>query len=83
MILRQAFMSLAGGNLSILQQGVHFIHFWIQIHDFTINLFVLILFFRCRWVGESLKESIKRHEHFLALQLGLTPGQKVFIFHVQ
>ncbi|CAL5201684.1 unnamed protein product [Lathyrus oleraceus] len=33
--------------------------------------------FAQRWVGESLKESIKRHEHFLALQLGLKPGQKV------
>lgn len=31
----------------------------------------------CRWKGESLQESIKRHEHFLALQLGLKPGQKV------
>ena len=31
----------------------------------------------CRWKGESLRESIKRHEHFLALQLGLKPGQKV------
>ncbi|CAK9151653.1 unnamed protein product [Ilex paraguariensis] len=27
--------------------------------------------------GESLRESIKRHEHFLALQLGLKLGQKV------
>jgi sterol 24-C-methyltransferase len=30
-----------------------------------------------RLKGESLRESIKRHEHFLALQLGLKPGQKV------
>jgi hypothetical protein len=30
-----------------------------------------------RWKGESLRESIKRHEHFLALQLGLKPGMKV------
>lgn len=30
-----------------------------------------------RWVGESLRESIKRHEHFLALQLGLKRGMKV------
>jgi hypothetical protein len=30
-----------------------------------------------RWNGESLRESIKRHEHFLALQLGLKPGMKV------
>ncbi|KAJ0510605.1 putative sterol 24-C-methyltransferase [Helianthus annuus] len=29
------------------------------------------------WKGESLRESIKRHEHFLALQLGLKPGHKV------
>ncbi|MBA0854194.1 hypothetical protein Goshw_027346 [Gossypium schwendimanii] len=33
--------------------------------------------FAPRWKGESLKESIKRHEHFLALQLGLKPGHKV------
>ncbi|KAL1363920.1 hypothetical protein HN51_012089 [Arachis hypogaea] len=33
--------------------------------------------FAHRWNGESLRESIKRHEHFLALQLGLKPGQKV------
>ncbi|PKA53593.1 Cycloartenol-C-24-methyltransferase 1 [Apostasia shenzhenica] len=33
--------------------------------------------FAPRWVGESLKESIKRHEHFLALQLGLKRGMKV------
>ncbi|KAK8635777.1 hypothetical protein V6N13_004495 [Hibiscus sabdariffa] len=33
--------------------------------------------FAARWKGESLKESIKRHEHFLALQLGLKPGHKV------
>ncbi|KAL2329327.1 hypothetical protein Fmac_022754 [Flemingia macrophylla] len=30
-----------------------------------------------KWKGESLQESLKRHEHFLALQLGLKPGQKV------
>ncbi|KAJ7976779.1 Methyltransferase [Quillaja saponaria] len=29
------------------------------------------------WKGESLHESIKRHEHFLALQLGLKQGEKV------
>ncbi|XP_059668413.1 cycloartenol-C-24-methyltransferase-like [Cornus florida] len=33
--------------------------------------------FAPRWKGESLRESIKRHEHFLALQLGLKQGQKV------
>ncbi|KAL6569946.1 Cycloartenol-C-24-methyltransferase [Orobanche minor] len=33
--------------------------------------------FAPRWKVESLQESIKRHEHFLALQLGLKPGQKV------
>ncbi|KAK4414483.1 Cycloartenol-C-24-methyltransferase [Sesamum alatum] len=33
--------------------------------------------FAPRWKGESLKESIKRHEHFLALQLALKRGQKV------
>ncbi|CAN1342307.1 SMT1 [Linum perenne] len=33
--------------------------------------------FAHRFNGESLRESIKRHEHFLALQLGLKPGQKV------
>ncbi|CAL5356469.1 unnamed protein product [Camellia sinensis] len=30
-----------------------------------------------QWKPESLRESIKRHEHFLALQLGLKQGQKV------
>ncbi|RZR79614.1 hypothetical protein BHM03_00005386 [Ensete ventricosum] len=29
--------------------------------------------------GESLRESIKRHEHFLALQVGLKPGMKVYL----
>ncbi|OAY80811.1 Cycloartenol-C-24-methyltransferase 1, partial [Ananas comosus] len=33
--------------------------------------------FAHRWKGESLRESIKRHEHFLALQLGLKRGMKV------
>ncbi|ERN00850.1 cycloartenol-C-24-methyltransferase 1 isoform X2 [Amborella trichopoda] len=33
--------------------------------------------FAPRWKGESLQDSIKRHEHFLALQLGLKPGMKV------
>nr|GMD46429.1 Cycloartenol-C-24-methyltransferase 1 [Ipomoea batatas] len=33
--------------------------------------------FAPRWRGEALRESIKRHEHFIALQLGLRPGQKV------
>ncbi|KAK9050250.1 hypothetical protein SSX86_030779 [Deinandra increscens subsp. villosa] len=33
--------------------------------------------FAPRWKGESLRESIKRHEHFLALQLCLKPGHKV------
>ncbi|XP_038977761.1 cycloartenol-C-24-methyltransferase 1-like [Phoenix dactylifera] len=33
--------------------------------------------FAPRWKGESLKESIKRHEHFIALQLGLKRGMKV------
>ncbi|XP_066363483.1 cycloartenol-C-24-methyltransferase 1-like [Miscanthus floridulus] len=33
--------------------------------------------FAHRWNEESLRESIKRHEHFLALQLGLKPGMKV------
>ncbi|EMS55507.1 Cycloartenol-C-24-methyltransferase 1 [Triticum urartu] len=32
--------------------------------------------FAHRWNGESLRESIKRHEHFLALQLELKPGMK-------
>lgn len=42
---------------------------------------MLTFFLSCRWKGESLRESIKRHEHFLALQLGLKPGQKVFMFN--
>lgn len=33
--------------------------------------------FAPRWKWESLRESIKRHEHFLALQLGLKKGQQV------
>ncbi|CAH9098961.1 unnamed protein product [Cuscuta epithymum] len=33
--------------------------------------------FAPRWNGETLQESIKRHEHFLALQLNLKPGHKV------
>ncbi|XP_061375197.1 cycloartenol-C-24-methyltransferase-like [Gastrolobium bilobum] len=33
--------------------------------------------FSNRWKGESFGESIKRHEHFIALQLGLRPGQKI------
>ncbi|OMO71432.1 Methyltransferase type 11 [Corchorus olitorius] len=33
--------------------------------------------FAPRWKEESLGESIKRHEHFLALQLGLKKGHKV------
>ncbi|KAF3787262.1 Cycloartenol-C-24-methyltransferase [Nymphaea thermarum] len=33
--------------------------------------------FAPRWKKESLQESIKRHEHFLALQLRLEPGMKV------
>ncbi|KAJ4760616.1 Methyltransferase [Rhynchospora pubera] len=33
--------------------------------------------FAHRWKGESLRESIKRHEHFVALHLGLKPGMKV------
>lgn len=33
--------------------------------------------FAHRWKGESLRESIKRHEHFLALQLCLKRGQTV------
>ncbi|XP_028798307.1 cycloartenol-C-24-methyltransferase-like [Neltuma alba] len=35
------------------------------------------LHFASRWKGETFRESIKRHEHFIALQLGLEPGQKV------
>lgn len=33
--------------------------------------------FAHRVKGESLRESIKRHEHFLALRLGIGPGSKV------
>ncbi|KAH1141014.1 hypothetical protein AAZX31_12G009100 [Glycine max] len=33
--------------------------------------------FAPRWKGESVREGIKRHEHFIALQLCLKPGQKV------
>jgi hypothetical protein len=38
-------------------------------------------FASCRWKGETLRESIKRHEHFLALRLGLKPGMKVRFSH--
>lgn len=33
--------------------------------------------FASRWHGETLRESIKRHQHFIALQLGLKKGMKV------
>eukprot|EP00245_Coleochaete_scutata_P013528 TRINITY_DN5533_c0_g1_i1.p1 TRINITY_DN5533_c0_g1~~TRINITY_DN5533_c0_g1_i1.p1 ORF type:complete len:360 (+),score=77.73 TRINITY_DN5533_c0_g1_i1:126-1205(+) len=33
--------------------------------------------FAHRWNGETLRESIKRHEHYLALKLALKPGMKV------
>ncbi|KAL6629499.1 hypothetical protein ACP70R_029264 [Stipagrostis hirtigluma subsp. patula] len=33
--------------------------------------------FAPRWQGETLRESIKRFEHFIALQLGLKEGMKV------
>lgn len=33
--------------------------------------------FAHRWKGESHNESIKRHEHYLALKLQLTAGKKV------
>eukprot|EP00958_Prasinococcus_capsulatus_P019416 scaffold2391_cov381-Prasinococcus_capsulatus_cf.AAC.9 len=33
--------------------------------------------FAHRWVKETLRESIKRHEHYLALVLGLKQGSKV------
>ncbi|CAN6439951.1 unnamed protein product [Victoria cruziana] len=33
--------------------------------------------FASRWKGETFRESLKRHEHFLALQLRLEPGMKV------
>ena len=35
------------------------------------------IYYFIRFKGESLRESIKRYEHFIALQLGLKPGQKV------
>ncbi|KAE8777225.1 Cycloartenol-C-24-methyltransferase 1 [Hordeum vulgare] len=33
--------------------------------------------FANRWEGETLRESIKRYEHYIALQLGLTEGMEV------
>lgn len=80
-ILLPAFMSLAGGNLSILHPGVHLLHLALTNWRIFDSLIMLIIFLSCRWKGESLRESIKRHEHFLPLQLGLKPGQKVFIFN--
>lgn len=41
----------------------------------VISFVCLNLFFR--WHGETLRESLKRREHFLALQLGLKKGMKV------
>ncbi|XP_062212774.1 cycloartenol-C-24-methyltransferase 1-like isoform X2 [Phragmites australis] len=32
--------------------------------------------FAGRWAGETFRESIKRHQHFIALQLGLKKGMK-------
>lgn len=33
--------------------------------------------FAPRYIGESLNESLKRHEHWLAMQLNLKPGERV------
>lgn len=48
-----------------------------------VELVLLTKSYTGRWKGESLRESIKRHEHFIALQLGLKPGQKVWFAHSQ
>ncbi|XWS60634.1 hypothetical protein CRYUN_Cryun07bG0052200 [Craigia yunnanensis] len=52
-----------------------------KYYDRVNNLYEVIwgesFHFASRWNGESLRESIKRHEHFIALQLGLKPGDKV------
>lgn len=82
MILLPAFMSLAGGSHSILHQGDHLFSFVVHIqvmYHVGHAADIMSVNFDCfRWKGESLRESIKRHEHFLALQLGLKSGQKVF-----
>jgi len=38
--------------------------------------------FAIRAEGESLEQSIARHEHYLALKLGLRPGMKVFRYRL-
>ncbi|KVH97325.1 Methyltransferase type 11 [Cynara cardunculus var. scolymus] len=72
MILSQASTSMVGENHFILPQET--CHNLCSTFSSTINRTFIP---HHRWKGESLRESIKRHEHFLALQLGLKPGQKV------
>lgn len=67
-------MSTVGENHSILPQGYNLLLTLCYFINFEI---FFCIYSGCRWKGESLRESIKRHEHFLALQLGLKPGQKV------
>lgn len=58
---------------------------YLVVVSFNVHISVAISWFvkvskysiSCRWKGESLQESIKRHEHFLALQLCVEPGMKV------
>lgn len=88
MIFALASTNTAGESHSILHPGL-----LIMVHScicermlgfshLVITTYYFIHPFACRWKGESLQESIKRHEHFLALQLGLKPGQKVWLAYV-
>ncbi|PIN08616.1 SAM-dependent methyltransferase [Handroanthus impetiginosus] len=42
-----------------------------------VNKFYDLVTIFYEWKGETLQNSLKRHEHFIALELGLKPGQKV------
>lgn len=86
MIFALASMNTDGESPSILHPGLlifgPFIHKWMNV---SFGHLVITYYFNntaCRWKGESLQESIKRHEHFLALQLGLKPGQKVWLAYI-
>lgn len=78
MILSPVSTSLAGENLFTLRPGFHGVSICVLYLLFVILVLVLkSISLTFRWKGESLRESIKRHEHFLALQLELKPGYKV------
>ena len=84
MILLRAFTSLVGASLSILHLGMTYYRSPRFDRSEFVSVFAVLNMnlhiFLSRWNGESLRESIKRHEHFLALQLDLKPGHKVRVF---